>query len=523
MIENASVEQNEAVMMEGPCLEVRQLSKRFPGTVALDRVSFEVGSGTFHALLGGNGSGKSTLIKILAGVLQGAPGGSLSVAGTEVSTANASPAWARRAGVRFVHQDLGLFESMTVAENIALHAGFAGRRGVVHWAAARERTAKLLESLRLDISPDTLVGSLSPAQRTHIAIARALDSAAGEIKLLVLDEPTARLPNEEVDELLALLRRLTAAGTTVLYVTHRLGEVLQAADAVTVLRDGKTVATRAASGLDEKALVELIVGRPIDSIFPAEIAHDGPRERALEVTGLCGGPVNDLNLELSAGEILGIGGAIGAGRSTLLRLLFGASRRRTGVVKVAGQAEEISSPAKGMRAGIAYVPEDRAHDAAFMTLGVTENLSAATLKNVARFGCLRRVREKAAARRDVASLQIRTASVDTPLQSLSGGNQQKAILARWLRLDTKVLLLDEPTQGVDVGARADIYELIRAAAAEGVGVIVASSDFDELVGISNRVLVMADGRVVAEGRPPAVDADWIAHHTHTATTAVSAS
>jgi ribose transport system ATP-binding protein len=503
-------------------LKVEGVTKRFPGTIALDDVSFDVVEGAFHALLGGNGSGKSTLIKVLAGV-HAADSGKLVADGLETSAAKVTPAWARAAGVRFVHQDLGLFEPLSIAENIAVGAGFATTAGRVRWAAVRRHAAELLAAVGLDLPPSMPVARLGAAQRTLVAIARALDRSEGEIKLLVLDEPTASLPADEVEVLLPMLRRLVEAGTTILYVTHRLGEVLRVADAITILRDGLHVVTRPVAGLDEDRLVELIVGRPLEAIFPDPVgvvpsSSTTPEETAvLAVEGLIGAAVRGVDLRVKGGEVLGVGGTVGAGRSSLLRLLFGDATREAGEVRLDGVDFDPRSPADAMRAGVAYVPEDRARDAAFLPLGVTENLSAATVGRYVRGGALRRSRERSDARRDIAALSIRAASATAPLQSLSGGNQQKVVLARWLRQDTRLLLLDEPTQGVDVSSRAEIYSLVRAAADEGMAVIVASSDFDELVGLCDRILVMAEGRIVAEAVQEQASADWIAHHTHAAT------
>lgn len=501
-------------------LRLEALTKRYPGTTALDAVSFEVGRGTFHALLGGNGSGKSTLIKMLAGVEQGDVGGTLSLGTSSVDANHVTPAWSKAAGIRFVHQDLGLFETLTVAENMALTAGFDGRFGAVRWSAVRSHAAHLLRQVGLDVSPDARIQSLKPAQRTLVAIARALHERDGKPELLVLDEPTASLPDREVGSLLATLRQLVDAGTTVLYVTHRLAEVLQAADNLTVLRDGAHVSTRPVAGLDEDQLVELIVGRPVTSLFPDSV--DTPSDVVLEVAGLEGGPVRGIDLSLRKGEILGIGGAVGSGRSSVLRLLFGDLRRDAGEIKINGRAVDLPTPTAAMRAGIAYVPENRGSEAAFATLAVSENLAASTFSRDSRGGWLSPLRERRAARRDVADFGIRTASVLAPFRSLSGGNQQKVVLGRWLRLNTNVLLLDEPTQGVDVGARSEIYELVRAAARDGLAVIVVSSDFEELAGLSDRVVVMAAGRVVAEAKTPAADRDWIAHKAHAAVVEVGA-
>lgn len=498
-------------------LKVRGARKVFAGTVALDDVSMDVTEGTFHALLGGNGSGKSTLIKVLAGV-EAADAGELAVGGEEIAADRVSPAWARSAGVRFVHQDLGLFGSLSVVENISLSAGFVARGGLVDWRRSRRHAAELTAALGLEVAPETRVGDLGPVQQTQVAIARALDPSKGPIRLLVLDEPTARLPVEEVETLLDVLRRLTGAGTTVLYVTHRLGEVLDAADAITVLRDGRNVVTRPVGDLDEGDLAELIVGSPLDRVFPeATGPATGERGPVLVARDLAGAAVRGVDLEVHSGEVVGIGGTVGAGRSSLLRLLFGEAAIERGTIHLAERPFAPRTPAEAMEEGVAYVPEDRARDAAFGPLGLTENLSAASMGRYTRLGMIRHRAERLDARRDIAALGVRSSSADAPLRSLSGGNQQKVVLARWLRRQNKLLLLDEPTQGVDVGARAEIYELVRSTAAQGTAVLVASSDFEELVGLCDRIMVMAAGRIVAEAAAVQASADWIAHQTHAAT------
>lgn len=491
------------------------VTKRYAGTTALDDVSFTVRSGTFHGLLGGNGSGKSTAIKILAGV-ETADDGEVRLGDARASAAQLSPRWSAESGIRFVHQDLGLLESLTVAENIAMTTGYPCRRGVVRWDEVRRAARAALDRIGLDVSPDATVASLRPAQRTLVAIARCLAGSADAGGLLVLDEPTASLADEEANHLLERLRDLTDRGTTVLYVTHRLDEVLRAADAVTVLRDGRHIVTRERAGLSHDDLVELIVGRAVETLFPE--AHPSSSEPVLQVTGLRAGPVRDVSFTVHRGEIVGIAGTIGSGRSSVLRALFGDLAAESGHVEVGGRVVHPTSPAAAIRAGLAYVPEDRARDAGFATGSVSLNLAAVSSAG-SRWLSLRRERE--AARKDVGAFAVRVASVLAPFRSMSGGNQQKVVLARWLRVDRHVLLLDEPTQGVDVGARADIYRVIRAAADEGLGVVVVSSDFEELAGLADRVVVMADGRIVDEAVRGAATRDWIAHRALATTGAVA--
>jgi len=494
-------------------LAVEGLSKTFYGTRALVDVSLHVRPGEVHALLGGNGSGKSTLIKVLAGVHRGDPGGTIDAAGEKVASDAVTPAWASRAGLRFVHQDLGLFDALSVAENVFAGRPYPRRLGRIDWRRTRRQAAEVLGRLETEIAPERPLAGLRPAERTLVAIARALHSDEGEKRsVLVLDEPTAPLPSHEVDVLLEAVRRLARAGEAIVYVSHRLDEVLSVSDRVTVLRDGHRVAERPVAGLDEATLVGDIVGATLDRLYP-EMPPPRLGEPVLSVRGLRGGPVRDVSFDLAPGEVLGIGGLVGSGRTTLLELLFGARPRDGGEVHVDGRVATLASPRDGMRAGLAYVPEDRARDSAFLDLGIPENMSAADPARYWRGGRFRHRREREDARADVAALGIRAPSLGAPLLQLSGGNQQKVVLDRWLRRQTRVLLLDEPTQGVDIASRAEIYQQVRRAVADGAAAVLVSSDFEELAHVSDRVLVLAGGRVVAE-REGDVTRDWVTRQAY---------
>jgi ribose transport system ATP-binding protein len=421
-------------------------------------------------------------------------------------------AWASRAGLLFVHQDLGLFDGLSVAENVFAGRPYPRRGGRIDWRRTRRQAAEVLARLETDIAPERPLAGLRPAERTLVAIARALHCADGEQRtVLVLDEPTAPLPAHEVDVLLAAVRRLAAAGEAIVYVSHRLDEVLSVSDRVTVLRDGRRVAERPIGGLDEPTLVGDIVGASLDRVYPAmPPPRDG--EPVLRVRGLRGGPVRDVSFELAPGEVLGIGGLVGSGRTTLLELLFGARPAEGGAIEVGGQPVRLRSPRDGMRAGLAYVPEDRARDSAFMDLGIPENMSAADPARYWRGGRFRHRRERDDARTDIAAMKIRAPATTASLLQLSGGNQQKVVLDRWLRRRTQVLLLDEPTQGVDIASRAEIYQLVRRAVADGAAAILVSSDFEELAHVSDRVLVLAGGRVVAQRE--GVTRDWVTQQAY---------
>ncbi|WCB96858.1 Ribose import ATP-binding protein RbsA [Baekduia alba] len=484
-------------------LTVSRLSKTFPGTQALCDVSFAVAPGQIHGLLGGNGSGKSTLIKILAGVHAGDAGGELAFGTRTVASDATTPELAYACGLRFVHQSSTTFPDMTVAENIAIGGGFPTRLGRVRWGQLRRETRSLLERFEIDAHPDDLLGELGAADQTMVTIARALqdeDGDGGAVSVLVLDEPTASLPEHEVDVLLSALRRYAAQGQTILYVSHRIEEVLSITDAVTVLRDGQHVVTRPTEGLTEAALIEHIVGRPLEQVFSPP-SEQQALETLLQVQGLGDGErLKDVSFTVGRGEVVGIAGLLGSGRTELLELLFGLRAPAGGQIRLGGDEVRIGRPKDAMALGIAFVPEDRELDAAFLDMTVRENLSAAQVGRYQSHGRIQHAQERADALRSIEEFTIRTPGDGELLSSLSGGNQQKVILARWLRRDPRLLLLDEPTQGVDVGARADAYRSVRRAVEGGMGAILVTSDFEELALASDRVLVLRGGRLVAELR-----------------------
>jgi ribose transport system ATP-binding protein len=479
-------------------LRVAGVRKAFGGTQALDSVTFELRRGTIHALLGGNGSGKSTMVKILAGVVT-ADAGEVQLGQHRHPARELSPALAHAAGLRFVHQHTSTFEPLTVAENLSIGRGFETRAGgTVRWRSVRRRTAEVLRRFEIDAEPDTPLERLRPATRTLVAIARALqDQEHAANGILVLDEPTASLPEPEVELVLAALRRYAAAGQTIMYITHRLEEAVEVADQATVFRDGQTAATIGREAIDHDTLVELIVGRSIQVLQPPRAAA-WRRPVALRGERLAGGSVREASLVIHRGEILGLAGLLGSGRSTLLRILFGLHRLDEGEIELDGEVLRLREPADAIRAGIVYIPEDRPKEAAFPGLTVSENIAITQLQGYWRRGRLDKKAERRDSRALIEAVQLKCASESALFSSLSGGNQQKCILARWLQRKPRILLLDEPTQGVDVGARAEIWKLIRAAAAEGAGALVASSDADELARACDRALVLRDGRIAAE-------------------------
>jgi ribose transport system ATP-binding protein len=482
-------------------LAVEHLSKTFGATRALRDVSVGVTKGRIHGLVGGNGSGKSTLIKVLAGVHRGDPGGIVRVGGEEVSADEVTPADAMRCGLRFVHQDPATFPGMTVAENLAIGSvhGFPQTGVRIAWGELRSRTREALERFEIQARPDDPLERLAPAQRTMVAIARALQAhdEHGDV-VLVLDEPTASLPEHEVETLLDAIRRCAAAGETILYVSHRIEEVLSIIDEVTVLRDGAVVMTGTAVGVTTDDLIEAIVGRALEHESRAE--RDASSRTVLEIESLQGGPLIDASLRIAAGEIVGIAGLLGSGRSELLQMVFGALEPVSGRIRLDGAPFAPRTPEDAMKAGIAFVPEDRSRDAAFPDLSVSTNLGIAQLDEYRSRLRLEDRRMRADATDSIARFGITAPHRDAPLSVLSGGNQQKTIVARWLRRNPRLFLMDEPTQGVDVGARQDLYRLIEDARTTGMAVLMVSSDLDELAQVCDRVLVLRDGRVTGEAQ-----------------------
>jgi len=477
-------------------LRVSELCKTYGGTRALHRVSLELYPGEVHALVGGNGSGKSTLIKVLAGS-ERADAGTVSTGGRTRPARFWTGSAATAAGLRFVHQEQVGFAELSVAENIALGRGYpTGALGRIRWAELRSYAREVLKRFDVPVDPETPMGLLRPADRTRVAIAQALqDVGRYRRAVLFLDEPTAALPGTDVDHLLADLRQLAANGLAIGYVSHRLDEVLRAADRVTVLRDGVVVSSDQAHGLTEAVLGRLIAGRPVDALIPPAGGPSGAV--AVEAAGLTGGAIQGVDVSVRRGEVLGIAGLLGSGRSTLLRMLFGAAPVTAGEIRIGGRPVRLRGPADAMRAGIAYLPEDRQADGMFPDASVRHNVSAARVGRYFRGLVLRHRREAADAAEAMRRFGIRAGDDRQPVRALSGGNQQKVLVARWLLDPPEVLLLDEPTHGVDVATRGDIFEAVRVARDAGTAVVLVSSDLAELTTFCDRVAVLRGGRVIA--------------------------
>ncbi|HEY3716505.1 MAG TPA: sugar ABC transporter ATP-binding protein [Jatrophihabitantaceae bacterium] len=478
------------------------MSKSFGGTRALRSVDLDMRRGEVHALVGGNGSGKSTLIKILAGVYH-ADAGSLRIKDRDLELSDHTPDQARAVGMRFVHQDLGIFPSLTVGENLSIGRGFElapGHR--ISWRRNRARAESVLQRFGVQADPRQLASTLSVPQRAMLAIARALQDT-DEDGVLVLDEPTAALPPSEVRVLTTAIGRLTETGRSVLLVTHRLDEVRHLANRVTALRDGRQVGTIGAADMTERDLVTLIVGAQVlsSSAPRSSVLAERP---VLEVGDASAGPLSGIDLVVHPGEVVGVAGILGSGRTELLRMIYGTMKLSAGTVRIGGRVVS-PSPAKMRSLGVAFVPEDRQAEAIFSDRTVRENMTEGRLGSYFKRLWLRDGRIRRDVERDVKRFSVKTPSTLTPIDNLSGGNQQKVVLARCLREEPTLLLLDEPTQGIDVAAREEIFELVNQAAGRGCAVVVVSSEFEELIRLSHRVIVLARGRVVAEHAAP-VDA-----------------
>ena len=459
-------------------------------------MSFTLNRGEICALVGQNGSGKSTLVKILSGFHDADPGGRVSLDG-ESSSLNdrhgSGAVWRQK--IRCIHQDLGLIESMGAIDNLALGGGFeTGRFGRIRWRREERRARALFADFGLHFDLHAPVASLSGVERTMIAVARALRDFDDGDGFLILDEPTAALPAADVDRLFASVRRLAARGAGVLFVSHRMDEVLGLGDRVVVLREGRVVADQAAEGLDQGRVIELIIGRSLEELYPQD--HPARGRLVLSASQLRGRYVDGVDLAVRAGEIVGVAGLNGSGREELAELLFGIGPPQN--VTIEGDAVTLTRPRDAMRHGIGLVPADRMRQGVIANHSVRENVSLPSLGRFVRYGRIRRRAERREIEDWCRRVDLYPLAIERPVGQFSGGNRQKAVIAKWLRREPKVFVLDEPTQGVDVGAKAAIYSLIVDATARGTAVVVCSSDNEELAELAHRVLVLSGGRVAAE-------------------------
>jgi rhamnose transport system ATP-binding protein len=478
-----------------PILEMGHISKRFAATQALSDVSFVLHPGEVHALLGENGAGKSTLIKIISGVHK-ADSGSMAIDGQPVSFSNPREAQAR--GIATIYQELSLYPDLTVAENIFM--GHAPRRkfgpvSVLDWDAMFTRAQELLESLNItDMDVRRKVGTLTVGNRQRVEIAKALSLNA---RVLIMDEPTAALTEADVQRLFEIVRLLKARGVAIIYISHRLAEVYEVCDRVTVLRDGHYIDSKPVSATTEADLVSMMVGRTIDNLFPKTPAKIG--QPVLEVRNLSRKPLTrDVSLTVRAGEIVGLAGLVGSGRSELAQVIFGFTPAESGEIRIDGQAVKVRTPGDAMRHGIAYVPEDRGTQGLVRQMRVRENVSLTVLRSLAGGLFINSQSERQLAEEKVKEMGVKTPSIEQIVGKLSGGNQQKVVVGKWLATHPRVLIMDEPTRGIDVGAKAEIHRLMSELAGQGLAIIMISSELPEVLGMSDRVLVMRGGQFVAE-------------------------
>ena len=485
--------------MKKPAVIIKDISKKFGGTQALSDVSFEIAEGEVHALLGENGAGKSTLIKIISGVTP-KDKGAIIFDGEELAVKN--PQQAREKGINVVYQELSLVPNLTVVENILASTEPMNKFRKMDKKNLPEHVRQVLN--KFNINPSTLVRNLGIGMQQMVEIAGAVSR---NCKLLILDEPTAALTNEETNELFRLIGELKAKGVTIIYISHKISEILAIADSVSVLKDGLYVGTKPIAECDETSLISMMIGREFGDMYPP--LSDSAGEVILEVNNLTGEGFEDVSFHLRRGEILGFAGLSGAGRTETMITIFGASKIHSGNIMLEGKPLKVKRPIDAIKAGIGYLPEDRKQVAIFTQMDIKENTIAAVIDRIAQRGMLNRKKIKEATLEINAKLQTKYGSIDHKIISLSGGNQQKVILSRWLLADPKVLIVDEPTRGIDVGAKHEIYQILRDLASKGMGVILVSSELPEIVGMSDRVITMYKGRVMCEAKNDAALTDLV--------------
>lgn len=477
--------------MEEHLVELLNVCKSFPGVKALDNVSFNVRPGEVMALLGENGAGKSTLIKIIGGV-HNLDSGELRVYGKKVE--DMSPKKAQELGIAVIHQELNLCPHLTVAENM-----FLGRelcfRGFLRNREMYAKAQEALSSLGLDISPDTIVGSLPVSKQSMIEIAKAISIDA---RVFVMDEPTSALTSKEIDELFTIIKRLRADGHAIIYISHRLEELKHIADRVTILRDGQFVDTGDFADYTMSDIIRKMVGRKIEDQFPRVKTKRG--KKIFEVRGLNAGRlVRNVNIDLYEGEIVGIAGLMGAGRTEATRAIFGVDHKTSGEITIGGKRVRIKKPSDAIKAGLVLVPEDRKKDGLCTRLSIRENIALPNLDWIcSKLGIVKKSQENEIVQKSREQLMIKISSMENNAASLSGGNQQKVVVGKWLARDSRVIIFDEPTRGIDVGAKLEIYNIMNRLKQEGIGVLFVSSEMPEIMGISDRIIVMCDGRLTGE-------------------------
>jgi ribose transport system ATP-binding protein len=470
-------------------LSLKDITKRYPGVLALDRVSVDFLEGEVHALLGENGAGKSTLIKAVAGAID-LDGGVIHVGGHDYQ--QMTPHLSRSLGIEVIYQEFNLVPPMSAAENIFL-GDRIGKSLLVDFGTMRSKTQEIFDLFKANIDPDALVRDLSPAQQQIVAIAKAVSK---NVRILIMDEPSARLSVSEVESMFDVIRHLKQRGVTVIYISHRLEEVFKISDRVTVMRDGHYVATRLTQDTNRKELINLMVGRELTEVYPARTIT--PTETAIEIKNLSGNGDKDISFSAKKGEILGISGLVGSGRTELAMLLCGAVPIEGGEIWVKGKPVKIKSPADAIKSKIGLLPEDRKGHGLFLEMDVKWNVCFPIVKRLSKNGVVDRKKEAQIAQKYKEQLDIKTPSLDQQLKNLSGGNQQKVVLAKSLATESDILIFDEPTRGIDVGAKQEIYKLMCTLANNGIAIIMISSDMAELLGMSDRIIVLSEGKMAGE-------------------------
>ena len=465
-------------------LSLKNISKQYPGVLALDEMSLDIYRGETHAICGENGAGKSTLIKTLSGAIEPTDG-SITFEGKTYSVMN--PQLSTELGISVIYQEFNLMGVLSVAEN--LYAGHLPRKnGLYDRSETIRRAREIFKEMDLDIDVTQKVDDLSVAYMQLVEIAKSLTK---DVKLLIMDEPTAPLTANETELLFKIMRRLKEKGVTIIYISHRLNEIFQVADRVTIMRDGRKVSTHPISEITKDELIRGMVGRPMNETYPMRACQRG--EVVLKVENLCGNGVHNINFELHRGEILGLSGLVGAGRTEIMRVLYGADRKESGNVYLKGKQVHFKSPRQAVRSGVVLLPEDRKRHGAVLTLPISQNITLPNLKSVSRFGILNKRREQQLVSEEINALKIACSSGRQLVGTLSGGNQQKVILAKWLISNADVLIFDEPTRGIDVGAKQEIYMLMNQLCNQGLAIIMISSEMEEIIGMSDRIVVLYEG------------------------------
>jgi rhamnose transport system ATP-binding protein len=477
-------------MAESPLLQASNITKSYVGVHALKSASFELRAGEVHALIGENGAGKSTLIKIMTGAVE-PDGGAIELDGQAIT--HNSPRVAKQLGIAAIYQQPALFPELTVAENIALGLELAAMLGCVDWQARRRRAAELLSQVGAKIDVNTYAGDLTMPEQQLVEIARSLGAKA---KVLIMDEPTASLSEEDTQNLFRVIRQLRASGVGIVYISHRLEELPVIADRVTVLRDGRTIDTRLMSEVNRQQLIQLMVGRDLSAVFPKKEVALGDVVLELRRFGCGEAGVKNINLTVRAGEIVGLAGLVGAGRTELACTVFGLTPADDGEILLNSKQVQIESPSQAIKRGIAYLPEDRQRHGVILEMQIGANITLASLDRLCHHGVMDFKREKELAADYTRRLGIKTPAIFFPVGMLSGGNQQKVALSRWLATKPSVLILDQPTQGIDVGAKSEIHALMTELAAQGVAILMISSELPEILGMSDRIAVMYGGTIV---------------------------